>query len=225
MRTLAIGDIHGCLVALETLLAAVALEADDTVVALGDFVDRGPDSRGVIDRLIGLHDAGQLVAILGNHDEMMLAALQGGKSRGWLWFGGEETLASYGHGPTETVFDRVPTAHVDFLWKACRPYYETETHLFAHAGVQPDVPMPQQSEDVLRWLKLTGPIRHASGKTLIVGHTKQRSGVPLVLDGVVCIDTGAYEEDGWLTCLDVDSGKYWQANERGETREGSISGS
>ena len=222
MRTLAIGDIHGCRTALETLLAAVELQPDDLVVALGDYVDRGPDSRGVLDRLLALDRAGQLVALLGNHDEMMLAAIEGRSARGWLWFGGEQTLASYGHHATDHPFTRIPAEHIDFLTNKCLPYLETETHLFAHARVKPDLPMEQQPAEVLRWEKLDEPIRHMSGKTLIVGHTKQRSGRPLVMPHAVCIDTGAYEKDGWLTCLDVGSGRYWQANERGATREGNI---
>ena len=74
MRTLAIGDIHGCLTALKTLLDFVAPAADDRLIALGDYVDRGPDSRGVLDFLIALHAGGRLVALRGNHDEMMADA-------------------------------------------------------------------------------------------------------------------------------------------------------
>ena len=77
MRTLAIGDIHGCLTALTTLLDFVAPAADDRLVALGDYVDRGPDSRGVLDLLIALHAGGRLVALRGNHDEMMTEAHAG----------------------------------------------------------------------------------------------------------------------------------------------------
>ncbi|MGL4552234.1 MAG: metallophosphoesterase, partial [Gemmataceae bacterium] len=75
MRTLAIGDIHGYSATLDALLQAVAPAADDRVVTLGDYVDRGPDSRGVIDRLIALHATGRLIPLFGNHDEMMLEGL------------------------------------------------------------------------------------------------------------------------------------------------------
>ena len=85
-------------------------------------------------------------------------------------------------------------------------------------GQYPDVPLKDQDNWVMRWQKLRGPIRHCSGKTLVCGHTKQHDGVPLVYDQTVCIDTGAYDRDGWLTCLDVDSGKLWQANELGQRR-------
>src|SRR5690349_9006235 len=95
MRLLAIGDIHGCLTALDALLDAVAPQADDQIVALGDYVDRGPDSRGVLDRLIALHAGGRVVALRGNHDVMMLEA-RNGRDLGWLAVGGKETLLSYG---------------------------------------------------------------------------------------------------------------------------------
>ena len=68
MRTLALGDIHGCLDALKLLLARIELTPDDRVIALGDYVDRGPDSRGVLDLMVKLHETGQLVALRGNHD-------------------------------------------------------------------------------------------------------------------------------------------------------------
>src|SRR5262249_45198550 len=95
MRLLAIGDIHGCLHALTTLLDLVTPRSKDQIITLGDYVDRGPDSRGVLDHLIDLHDAGRLVALRGNHDAMMLEACNG-QNRGWLACGGIQTLISYG---------------------------------------------------------------------------------------------------------------------------------
>src|SRR4051794_24858439 len=96
MRTLAIGDIHGCLTALDTLLLAVRPQPDDLIVTLGDYVDRGPDSRRVVDRLLHLPPLCQLVALRGNHDQMMLDARAGAEPlRDWLGCGGRETLRSY----------------------------------------------------------------------------------------------------------------------------------
>ncbi len=221
MRTLAIGDIHGCLTALDTLLAAVKPRPEDVLVALGDFTDRGPDSKGVIERLIALQSECNLVPIMGNHDEMMLVALTGRESPMWLWCGGKETLQSYGHQPHDELLECVPEAHREFLIRL-RPYHEDEKHIFAHATVDPNLPMDQQKEDALRWIKLDEPIAHASGKTLVCGHTKQRSGMPLVMPRTVCIDTGAYDPNGWLTCLDVGSGTFWQANQKGKTRGGHL---
>src|SRR6266478_1473594 len=96
MRTLAIGDIHGCLQALDRILEMVRPQPDDVVVVLGDYADRGPDSRGVIDRLLELRGHCRLVTLRGNHDQMMLDARSGYETqREWLLCGGSKTLASY----------------------------------------------------------------------------------------------------------------------------------
>lgn len=224
MRTLAIGDIHGYRSTLERLLATVQPTAEDTIVTLGDYVDRGPDSRGVIDQLITLQSTGRLIPVLGNHDEMMLEGVAEDGMLRWMWlqYGGVQTLESYGLFSISEV-EHIPEAHLNFL-RTCQPSWETGTHLFAHATVNPLLPLDQQTADDLRWNKLDGPIRHYSGKTLICGHTRQLSGRPFVLPGVICIDTAVYENEGWLTCLWVETGQYWQANERGETRQGTLEG-
>lgn len=215
MRTLAIGDIHGCSRALATLLAAVAPTSRDRIVALGDYVDRGPDSRGVLEQLLSLHATGRLVALRGNHELMMLDARNGGGSMSmWLMCGGDETLASYG----AAAFKNVPEAHWAFLDEACVDWHEEERHFFVHANAYPDWPLNEQPEDVLFWERVAGPCAHVSGKIMVCGHTPQRDRLPLNLGTTICIDTAAYEPDGWLTCLDVGSGKYWQANEDGKVR-------
>src|SRR6478672_11639404 len=97
MRTLAIGDIHGCLRALDALLELVRPQPEDLLVTLGDYVDRGPDSPGVLDRLISLKSACRLVPLKGNHDLMMLDALDNPDAfRDWLSTGGRKTAQSYG---------------------------------------------------------------------------------------------------------------------------------
>ncbi|MFQ3652059.1 MAG: metallophosphoesterase family protein, partial [Gemmataceae bacterium] len=172
MRTLVIGDIHGYRGTLETLLEAVAPTADDRLITLGDYVDRGPDSRGVLERLITLQEQGLLTPLLGNHDEMMLQALNGDPrhARAWLMFGGLATLASYNL--TLDEVQQIPSTHREFL-DSCLPYYETDTHLFAHATVDPHKPLSEQEPHTLRWEKLHKPIQHLSGKTLVCGHTRQ----------------------------------------------------
>jgi serine/threonine protein phosphatase 1 len=235
MRLLAIGDIHGCLTAFNTLLDAVSPEPDDQIIALGDYVDRGPDSRGVLDRLIALHAGGRVIALRGNHDLMMLDA----RTRTdplWLACGGVETLRSYGaameqiedaiegEGDFEQLLVGVPERHWKFLEDDCVRWHETERHLFVHACLDPDLPLEEQTDDMIYWQKLLYPCTHVSGKTMICGHTRQKSGVPLDLGKSICIDTSVYD-GGWLTCLDVLSGRIWQANERGETRTGWVGGS
>jgi serine/threonine protein phosphatase 1 len=215
-RVLAIGDIHGCVVALDALLASVRPAGDDVVVTLGDYVDRGPRSREVIERLIALDATGRLVPILGNHDQMMLDARSGDREKqGWLDDHGKATLASYAPpGTRKGSLSDVPAAHWRFL-EGCREHHETATHLFVHANAYADVPLAEQPAYMLRWESFGEPAPHASGKVLVCGHTSQKSGRPVNLGHAVCIDTYAHG-GGWLTCLDVVSGRIWQANERGE---------
>ena len=227
MRTLAIGDIHGCLTALTTLLDYVAPAADDRLVFLGDYVDRGPDSRGVFDFLIGLHPGGRLVALRGNHDEMMTEARTAAKKEDrlmWLACGGRETLQSYGvEFPESSDLKEIPESHWRFLERDCVDWFETDTHLFVHANAYPDLPLAEQPRYMLLWEKLYVPCVHMSGKVLICGHTRQRDGRPLNCGSTVCIDTGVYEPPGWLTCLDVATGRYWQADQQGRRRDGMLS--
>lgn len=212
MRTLAIGDIHGCLRSLEDLLLYVGLREDDVIITLGDYVDRGPDSKGVIDRLLALRETHEVVSLKGNHELMMLESVDSEACLNhWLSFGGEETLASYG-----SSFDDVPETHWEFMKKA-RPYHEMETHFFVHANVDPAAPIYAQPDEMLYWERFGKPKPHVSGKTMICGHTIQRTGEPLSVRHAICIDTWAYGK-GWLTCLDVATNNYWQTNEQGQRR-------
>ena len=215
-RTIAIGDIHGYTEALRAVLRACSPGADDTVVTVGDYIDRGPDSRGTIDTLIQLGGSTHLVPLLGNHDRLFLDICEGevGGFLDWLEFGGYTTFTSYGG----RVPDGVPDDHVEFL-KDCRLWYESDTHLFTHASYLPDVPLDEQPEDVLLWAKIreSVPGPHCSGKRVIVGHTAQRDGEVLDLGHLICIDTCCYG-DGWLTAMDVDSGELWQADKHGQMR-------
>jgi len=213
-RTLAIGDIHGCITALNLLLDMMQPTAGDTVIPLGDYVDRGPDSCAVLERLIGLGNICTLLPIRGNHDIMMLTARDMGGAYRRDWFnmvGGDATLASYGGS-----IDGVPSTHWAFLERTL-PYVETTSHIFVHAGVDPELAMEDQTDDVLYWEKLRNPGPHISGKWVICGHTSQKNGIPLDLGHLLCIDTWVYG-NGWLSGLDVASGRIYQANERGETR-------
>ena len=114
--------------------------------------------------------------------------------------------------------DDIPLLHWDFL-ESTLPYHETENHFFVHANADPDLPLADQSEFMLYWEPFGNPKPHISGKTMVCGHTSQKSGNILDVGHAVCIDTFAWDS-GWLTCLDVDSGKYWQVRENGERQEG-----
>lgn len=221
-RTLAIGDMHGCRTALETLLAEIQPTTDDLIVALGDFVDRGPDSCGVIEVILQLEKRCQLVALLGNHEQMMLEGAEFPEALpGWLMYGGLETLESYKIPRDAYTLNKLPAAHRAFLTERCRDAFETPTHVFVHAGFDPKLPLDRQTVEVLRWDKLTDRGPHPAGKVTICGHTRQLSGEPLDLGHIICIDTWVYGA-GWLTCLDVGTRQYWQANEQGEQREGAL---
>jgi serine/threonine protein phosphatase 1 len=100
----------------------------------------------------------------------------------------------------------------------CRPYYEAATHFFVHANACPDVSVNEQPDGMLYWEWFDDPEPHESGKIMICGHTPQDNGLPRSIGHAVCIDTCAHG-GGWLTCLDVESGMLWQANEGGDTRK------
>jgi serine/threonine protein phosphatase 1 len=222
VRHLAIGDIHGCLRALTTLVEYVGFESDDVLITLGDYVDRGPDSRAVLDWLIAFASTGRLVPLRGNHDLMMLQARDDVPTfEDWIGFGGDATLASYCPvGDAGTLAD-VPDEHWEFLENGLLPWYETDMHFFVHANACPDLPLCEQPDYMLYWESFGDPPAHESGKTMVCGHTSQKSGLPLNIGHAVCIDTWVYGE-GWLTCLDPASGEYWQANQSGETRRGRL---
>ncbi|MHB8901979.1 MAG: metallophosphoesterase family protein [Thermoguttaceae bacterium] len=219
-RVIAIGDIHGCLAALEAVLAEVRPQRGDLVVTVGDYIDRGPDSRGVIDRLLALRREVELAPILGNHEEMLLSILDGRHYLlgDWLAFGGLETLDSYG---TENPAE-IPAEHIEFL-RSCVPLVELPSDFFVHAGYLPRKPLNKQPPQVLRWEPLGEPLPrpHRSGKRCICGHTAQKSGEVLQAGHLVCIDTWVYR-DGWLTALDVYTGRTWQADRQGRLRAGPV---
>ncbi len=211
MRTIAIGDIHGCLEPLRNLLALIQPAPDDHIVTLGDYVDRGPDSRGVIDLLIELEGHCRLTAIFGNHDFALREFLRGQVPLEELHLmGGIPTLESYGLDPSDPQIDRFPAAHLDFLDRTC-DWLETDDHLFLHAYYFPHLPMDQHPFDVLRWqsLRQSVPGPHRSGKRAIVGHTSQKNGKVWDLGHLVCIDTYCYG-GGKLTALDVQANEIWQ---------------
>jgi serine/threonine protein phosphatase 1 len=205
-RTIAIGDIDGCSLALSALIEAIRPEPGDTLVTLGDYINRGKDGPGVLTRLIALGEQCHLVPLLGNHEEVFLSALRLSLEAGCI--AAEEEVA--------------PASHLAFL-RSCRNYYETEGHIFVHANYLPDLPLDQQPKRYLRWEFLGERTAkpHCSGKSAIVGHTTQRSGEILDLGFVKVIDTFCHG-GGWLTALETTTGRVWQANEGGRLRSSSV---
>lgn len=214
MRTIAVGDIHGCVKALQSLLDVLQPQSDDVLVFLGDYVDRGPDSKGVIDLLLELRTQCNTKFLLGNHEIMFRGALAGLPAHWWLSAGGSQTVTSYGG-----LLSNVSPQHIEFLYE-CLPSFETENHFFVHANYLPELPLDEQPEEVLYWEHLFNrmPPPHFSGKHAICGHTPQPYGNIGYYQHLTCLDTccfGGY----WLSALDVDTGEVWQVSSEGHFRE------
>jgi serine/threonine protein phosphatase 1 len=136
----------------------------------------------------------------------------------WLRCGGEATLSSYSPHSDRRGLADIPASHWQFIEEETRAWFETDTHFFVHANAYPECALVDQPDFMLYWEPFGEPARHESGKVMVCGHTPQKTGTPLNIGHAVCIDTWAHGK-GWLTCLDVGSGRYWQANQRGESRE------
>lgn len=215
-RLIAIGDIHGCYTALRGLLSAIAPQPDDTLVLLGDYIDRGPDSRLVIDLLVKLKRRTNVVAVLGNHEEMMLNVLAGQLDHSvWFKYGGLATLDSY---QFNGDLDFLPPEHTEFL-NSLVDYYEQDNFFFTHASYDPFLPLSEQPVTELRWHSLRDgiPGPHQSGQTAVVGHTASPHGKCVDLGHLICIDTFCYG-GGYLTALDVKQRAVWQVDPEGQLR-------
>ena len=218
MRTLAVGDIHGCATAFEKLLDIIELHPEDKLITLGDYIDKGPNSKAVLDKLLYLYNNHQLIPLKGNHELMMLGASQGKQhEKFWVTVGGKATLNSYPQVSDDNLLNNIPGHHWDFVKHHCLDWYETDDHIFVHANVDPNLPLPKQSNHDLFWQKIYPRQPHYSGKTVICGHTSQKDGCPVNMGHQICIDTWACGE-GWLTCLDIETGKIWQTNQESEVK-------
>ena len=221
MPTYAIGDIHGCLTALETIFAQNVIQKDDLVVFLGDYVDRGPDSKGVIDWLIENSKNYHFEFIKGNHDLMMEKAKM---SREWLiewlYIGGTQTLDSYQIGDEPDWAKKVDRSHWDFL-ASCKPYLEKEPYIFVHAGLEAGKALEEQNDYHLFWKKYETPKPYNPRNKVICGHTSRKKGKIANFGHTICIDTYAYGGK-WLTCLNVETNEYIKANNMGEVETGKL---
>jgi len=216
-RLIAIGDVHGCVHALDAVLDSIEPTSDDRLIFLGDMIDQGRESRDVLERIIALRRQCEVVLIRGNHEEMLSSAREDEQAlRYWENCGGVATLNSYNFGGT--LADIRP-AHWTLL-DTCVPFHETDAFIFTHANYRPDLAMDRQSEFSLRW-ELFDPENqrpHISGKTVVVGHTEQKNAEILDLGFAMCIDTVCCKY-GWLTAIDMLSLEVWQASRWGMTRD------
>lgn len=193
-----IGDIHGHARALHAILSALRLTPADHLILMGDYVDYGPDAKGVITQLMALRSKVQLTLLRGNHESLLLAARHDDDiHREWLRYGGEATLASFAVNHARDL----PQDVVDFLASGLR-FYETDNEIFVHAGLNPNQPLATQSDEHLLWQHLPNPIQLPSGKRLITAHTPRVE--PYITPEFIGIDTGI-GHGGWLTCLALDN--------------------
>ena len=216
-RLIAIGDVHGCGHALQILLEEIAPTATDQIVFLGDLIDQGRDTCAVLEQIIELRKQCSVILIQGNHEEMMLSAQDSESSlRYWENCGGVSTLNSYRFG---ALLKDVPPEHWELL-ASCQPFYETEKFILTHANYRADVPMEEQESYQLRWALFEPEYMqpHFSGKTVVVGHTEQKNSEILDLGFALCIDTACWRH-GWLTAIELHSGKVWQSSRWGIMRE------
>jgi serine/threonine protein phosphatase 1 len=221
MRTFAIGDIHGCRTALSRLLEELNPGKDDQLIFLGDFIDRGPASRAVIELLIEQSEKGPCVFLRGNHEVMILEGRKDPlKASMWQSYGGLEMLESYGGAFEKDWWTKIPDAHWKFLQGTVRAH-EDSKNIFVHAFLHADLDIKNQPDALIMWNFFDGIRPHKSGKRVICGHTPQRSGMINNLGYAVCVDTGA-AIGGWLTALEVGSGDFVQTNQKGEARRGKI---
>ncbi|MGB5218297.1 MAG: metallophosphoesterase family protein [Smithella sp.] len=212
-KIFAIGDIHGCLEKLEELMEKMVIDRQrDTLVFIGDYIDRGKYSREVVDYLIRLQGEYQnVICLRGNHEQMFMDYLDGVNEGLYLGNGGRATLESYGILPSDDIEKRkakIPEEHMKFF-QSLLPYYETDHYIFVHAGLRPELPLRDQSIDDLLWIRFEFiENENDFGKTVVFGHTPMKN--LLINKNKIGIDTGAVY-DGKLTCVELPEIKIYQA--------------
>ena len=212
-RLFAIGDIHGCVDELAAMVKSVAPRRGDTVVFVGDYIDRGPSSSEVIDFMLELPRTGaECVFLKGNHEDMMLSFMgfPGHYGESFLFNGGAQTLESYGIGETalEGTPEILPAAHLEFL-KGLATSYHRPPYLFVHAGIQPARALEEQDVEDMLWIRQEFIFNaHPLDATVVFGHTPMRA-VMVDLPYKLGIDTGLVY-GGKLTCLEFTEGVAYQ---------------
>lgn len=192
MLTFAIGDTHGCLDPLSRLLDEChrfAKGQPSAFVFLGDYIDRGSDSRGVIQTILDMQAANpdRVIALAGNHEDLLLRADNFIDEARWLDNGGDATLRSYGI----SSMTEFPQDHLTWIGNL-QTHHDDGQRFFVHAGIRPGIPLNQQTRDDMLWIRepfLSSTADH--GLLVIHGHTPQRDGKPDIHPNRVNLDTGA----------------------------------
>ena len=201
-KIFAVGDIHGSFDRLQELMKKIPIDfARDTLVFIGDYIDRGPASVEVVDYLIDLKkQVPQTIFLKGNHEDMLEKYLDGTDRFTYLLNGGQNTLDSYLSKNLQSELYPIPSDHMEFF-KTLRLYYETEAYIFVHAGLRPKVPLASQETEDLLWIRDKFIYsKYNFGKTVVFGHTPLEK--PLVESNKIGIDTGAVYGNA-LTCVQL----------------------
>jgi serine/threonine protein phosphatase 1 len=213
MSLIAIGDVHGCALTLDALIRSLDIQADDHLVFIGDYIDRGPDSKGVIDRLFALREKHTCTFLRGNHEELMLGYLDDGEYDLWAINGGVATLESYGAVGNGSV---IPDEHVEFI-RETKMYLETDEFFFVHAGLKPGLTIVENleagDEKVFLWER--GHLKATDlpwEKTVVCGHTPVSE--PMDTEKLINIDTGCvfytHPSLGHLTAVRLPERRYFR---------------
>ncbi|HLE18942.1 MAG TPA: metallophosphoesterase family protein [Syntrophales bacterium] len=203
-----IGDIHGCLLKLKNLMAGIEVDdRQDSIIFLGDYIDRGPESREVVEFIIDFKKSrGNVFCLMGNHEEVFIDYLKHGINKETFFInGGFSTLVSYNF---PDVIEDLPESHLAFF-ASLIPYYETDRYVFVHAGLRPGIPLDQQEQEDLLWIRgeFIGSC-YDFGKTVVFGHTHFLR--PLIEVNKIGIDTGAVY-GGKLTCMELPGNRIYQS--------------
>jgi serine/threonine protein phosphatase 1 len=204
-KIFAIGDIHGCLDKLRSLMQKIDADpAGDTLVFIGDYIDRAAGGRDVVDYVLTLKKQhSKVICLCGNHESMLLRYLEGIDEEIYLQNGGLATLNAYGISKSDSPRKRkakVPADHLRF-YESLLLYYETDDFIFVHAGLEPGVPLSQQDTHDLLWVRQEFIASdYDFGKRVIFGHTHLQE--PLIMPNKIGIDTGAVY-GGKLSCLEL----------------------
>lgn len=222
MRLIAIGDIHGYTGALKALLDEINPGSSDKLIFLGDYVDKGPDVAGTLELVSKLSQEHDWIFLRGNHDQMLIDARRSPSAFAiWECLSGDHPLSSYGAGSTVELLRGLPEHHIDFLENRCCDYYETDSFIFVHGGISPQIPPEEEEIERLHWSVLSSATAHLSGRTVVCGHTAQESGRIADLGHTICIDTGI-TKGRYLSGLDLSDLSYVQTSEDGTILKGML---
>jgi|WetSurMetagenome_2_1015567.scaffolds.fasta_scaffold245526_1 serine/threonine protein phosphatase 1 len=210
-KIFAVGDIHGCYDKLAAMMKILPWRKDegDLLLFIGDYIDRGPKSREVVDFLVRLRQqGGEFVFLKGNHEKMLLDYyIQQKDQMLYVANGGAETIASYVEGGIGRKAFVLPEEHLEFFLSLAL-YHETEDYIFVHAGLKDGVPLNEQSEEELLWIREEFIYSaYDWNKRVIFGHTALE--IPFVTPGKIGIDTGAVYGNK-LTAVELPRMKFYQ---------------